>query len=279
MSDETEGRGPAKASFFSRLFRRQPGAATQAPEESSSANSLAADERIYAIGDIHGRSDLLDAMWDRIRTDLREHPVARAQIVYLGDYVDRGRDSSGVIERLASPPRDLPPATAIMGNHDLVFRDLLAGQDVADLWRDFGGFETMRSYNVDPQPRAGRRWVDIVREQLLANMPRHHLEWLDGLALFLDRPPYFFCHAGVQPGVPLDRQDAGALMWIREEFLRSDADFGRIVVHGHTPVREPEIRRNRVNVDTGAFKTGILSCAVLEPGAIRILQARADGVS
>lgn len=276
MSDEADA---ARGSILSRLFRR-PSRGTAKPAASPpSADPLAAGERIYAIGDIHGRSDLLDAMWDRIRNDLCAHPVATAHIVYLGDYVDRGRDSSGVIERLASPPRDLPPATALMGNHDFVFRDLLAGQDVADLWRDFGGFETMRSYNVDPQPRAGRRWVDIVREQLLSSMPRHHLDWLDGLELSLDRPPYFFCHAGVRPGVPLDRQDAATLMWIREEFLRSDEDFGRVVVHGHTPVREPEIRRNRVNVDTGAFRTGILSCAVLETDAIRILQTRPENVS
>lgn len=261
-----------KVALISRLFggrHREPSDKVVPP-----AVPLGPDERIYAIGDIHGRSDLLDAMTALIRSDLHDHPVAKAHLVYLGDYVDRGRDSSGVIERLAVPPPDLPPATALIGNHDLVFRDFLSGQDVGDLWRDMGGFETMRSYNVDPQSRPGRRWIDAAREQLLALMPDHHVAWLEGLALSLDRPPYFFCHAGVKPGVPIEKQDPSTLMWIRDAFLRSDADFGRIVVHGHTPVAEPEIRHNRIGVDTRAFKSGILTCAVLEVGVIRILQTR-----
>ena len=213
-------------------------------------------------------------MWDRIRQDLHDRPVAKPHLVYLGDYVDRGRDSSGVLERLVAPPRDLPPATCLLGNHDLVLRDFLGGQDVGDIWRNFGGFETMRSYNVDPQPQPGRRWVDTARDQLLEQMPERHLAWLHALVLSLDRPPYFFCHAGVRPGIPVERQDPATLLWIREEFLLSDADFGRIVVHGHTPVEEPEVRRNRVNVDTGAFARGILSCAAVEAGSVRILQTR-----
>ena len=270
MNGKTGGMREKKIALISRLFRKRPSEAQESVVPP--AVPLGPHERIYAIGDIHGRSDLLDAMRALILRDLHDNPVPKAHIVYLGDYVDRGHDSAGVIERLAVPPPDLPPATALIGNHDLVFRDFLKGQDVGGLWRDMGGFETMRSYNVAPQSRPGRRWLDAAREELVALMPEHHVAWLEGLALSLDRPPYFFCHAGVQPGVPIEKQDASTLMWIRDAFLRSDADFGRIVVHGHTPAAAPEIRHNRIGVDTRAFKSGILSCAVLEVGAIRILQ-------
>lgn len=273
MTDDSDSAGREKdtpLSFIGRFFRRRRNAAEEAP----AGVPLADGERIYAVGDIHGRSDLLDLLWGRIRQDLRDRPAAQAHLVYLGDYVDRGRDSSGVLDRLVAPPPDLPPATCLMGNHDLVFRDFLAGQDVGNLWRQFGGYETMRSYDVDPPPQTGRRWIEAVREELREQVPERHIEWLRGLALSLDRPPYFFCHAGVRPGIPVERQDAATLLWIREEFLLSDADFGRIVVHGHTPVPEPEVRRNRVGIDTGAFASGVLSCAAVEVGSVRILQAR-----
>ena len=255
-------------SFLPRLSSAQPQAAKTAEK---GGRPLAAGERIYAIGDIHGCAHLLDAMRDLIRADLRARP-ADAEIVYLGDYVDRGPDVAGTLERVVAPPQDLPPAVTLKGNHEHVLQEFLAGVDYSDSLQSFGGFETMRSYGVEPTAIPGRRWVDAARDSLKMNMPALHRALLDGLALSYDRPPYFFCHAGVQPGIPVEQQTEEALIWIRDAFLRSTADFGRIVVHGHTPVSQPDKRKNRINVDTRAYATGILSCAVLDVSSVRFLQ-------
>ena len=241
------------------------------PDAKGGQRPLQAGERIYAIGDIHGCAHLLDAMRDLIRADLSAQP-AKAEIVYLGDYVDRGPDVAGTLERVASPPHDLPPAVALKGNHEHVLQEFLAGADYSDVLQSFGGFETLRSYGIEPTSIPGRNWIIVAREQLTARMPASHRALLDGLALSYDRPPYFFCHAGVQPGIPVGQQTEDALIWIRDDFLRSTANFGRIVVHGHTPVPKPDVRENRIAVDTRAYGTGILSCAVLEIGAVRFLQ-------
>ena len=250
------------------------GTGEPAPKRSSGPPPvpLAVGERIYAIGDLHGRSDLLDEMHGAILRDTVDHPVRAMELVYLGDYVDRGADSAGVLGRLAAPAPGLPRARALMGNHEAVMRDFLAGGEDAEAWREFGGFETMRSYGVDPTAIPGRHWAAPAREQLEYAMPRSHRALLDALERSYDRPPYFFCHAGVRPGVPVEMQDAHDLIWIRKDFLRSDADFGRVVVHGHTPVSRPDVRANRINVDTGAYATGRLTCAVLEVGSVRVLQ-------
>lgn len=258
-------------SFLARLFR---GGGSDVPETSEPpANSLAEGERVYAIGDIHGRSDLLDELLERIRDDLRSDPAPMAEIVYLGDYLDRGDDSFGVLNRIADPSPDLPRATALMGNHERVLLDMLAGEsEHAKAWRSFGGFETLRSYGIEPTAIPGRHWFEHARDELAARMPAAHRALLESLAFAYDRPPYFFCHAGIRPGVPLAQQEPQTLLWIRDEFLRSEADFGRVVVHGHTPVPAPDVRRNRINVDTGAYKSGRLTCAVLEVGSVRLMQ-------
>lgn len=228
--------------------------------------------RVYAIGDIHGRADLLDCMIEAIEGDLTRHPTQAALTVTLGDYVDRGPDSRGVIERLARNPF-CTPFIALRGNHESVFEEFLRDASIADYWRALGGLETLYSYGVDVAPLMRGRGHKEAAEALRAALPQRHVEFLGSLRLTHSAGQYFFCHAGVRPGVPLERQREEDLLWIRGEFLDSRADFGKVVVHGHTPRGAPELRPNRINVDTGAFMSGQLTCAVLEDEGVRFLVA------
>ncbi len=229
-----------------------------------------APERVYAIGDIHGHAELLDRMIAEIERDLSRRPTGRALTVTLGDYVDRGPDSRGVIDRLASNP--FPTAfVALRGNHEAVFEEFLRDPTIAGYWRQLGGFETLHSYGVDVAPLMRGRGHEAAAEALRAALPPAHAVFLASLRPALTAGRYFLCHAGVRPGVALERQREDDLLWIRDEFLDSTADFGKVVVHGHTPTAAAEIRPNRVNVDTGAFISGRLTCAVLEESGVRLL--------
>jgi calcineurin-like phosphoesterase family protein len=230
-------------------------------------------DRIYAIGDIHGRSDLLDRMVAAISRDLEVHPVGTALTVTLGDYVDRGPDSRGVIERLMRNPFQTP-LVALKGNHESLFEAFLHDPAVAGQWRRLGGLETLHSYKVSVASLMMGRNYEQAAEDLRAAVPPAHLEFLRSLSMSLTTGKYFMCHAGVRPGVPLNRQSEEDLLWIREEFLSSRADFGKIVVHGHTPTESPDVRPNRINIDTGAFMTGRLTCAVLDQGRPRFLSTK-----
>jgi serine/threonine protein phosphatase 1 len=235
--------------------------------------TLLEPDRIYAIGDIHGRSDLLDRMVDQISRDLEAHPVRNALTVMLGDYVDRGPHSRGVIERLIRNP--FPTAfVALKGNHESLFVDFMKDPSVADDWRRLGGLETLHSYGIPVASLMMGKHYEKAAETLRAEIPPAHLEFLRSLRTSLLVGKYFLCHAGVRPGVPLDRQNEEDLLWIRDEFLASRADFGKIVVHGHTPTESPQVLPNRINVDTGAFMTGRLTCAVLDEGRPRFLSTK-----
>ena len=229
--------------------------------------------RLYVIGDIHGRADLLEAMIAAIARDLNERPVEDSLTVTLGDYIDRGADSRSVLDRLVRNP--FPTGfVALKGNHEDMLINFLANPSSADHWRWLGGLETLHSYGVDVAPlRRGLRYEEAA-DSLRAAMPPEHLNFLATLRPMLTVERYFLCHAGVRPGIPLSRQSENDLLWIRDEFLESTVDFGKIVVHGHTPIQEPELRANRINIDTGAFMTGRLTCAVLEGTAVRFLTAR-----
>jgi serine/threonine protein phosphatase 1 len=228
---------------------------------------------LYVIGDIHGRSDLLDRMVVEIERDLARNPAPDPLVVTVGDYVDRGPDSHGVVERLARNPF---PAelVALRGNHEAMLESFLRDPAVADRWRRLGGLETLHSYGVDVAPLMRGRNYDGAATALGAALPQSHIAFFASLRPFLAAGRYFLCHAGVRPGIPLTRQREDDLLWIRDEFLGSRHDFGKVVVHGHTPVEEPEIRRNRINIDTGAFMTGRLTCAVLQAQEVRFLVAR-----
>jgi Calcineurin-like phosphoesterase len=228
----------------------------------------ASGERIYAIGDIHGRLDLLDRAIAAIRRDVEEHGPA-ALTVTLGDYVDRGPNSRGVLDRLVENPFPTP-YVGIKGNHESLFEVFLVDPKTGPYWRQQGGLETLQSYGVRPLGLGGVSFAKA-KEQLEAVLPPAHLEFLRSLKISHSQGNYFFCHAGVRPGVPLDRQSEEDLTWIRDEFLRSSKDFGKIVVHGHTPVAEPEVLPNRIGIDTGAFTTGRLTCVALDGGTPRFL--------
>jgi serine/threonine protein phosphatase 1 len=229
--------------------------------------SLPEGLRIYAVGDIHGCAARLDVLHGLMAEDAAKAPERRKVIVYLGDYVDRGPDSRGVIERLLGPPPFAAETVHLAGNHEALM--LAALDDPGDLragalWQMNGGGAALASWGVDPEAPQ-ERWAEAI--------PPAHLAWLRGLARSVRFGGYVFAHAGVRPGVPLARQDPEDLIWIREPFLSSTADHGAVVVHGHTPGREVVLRRNRIGLDTGAVFGGKLTCAVLWAGRLRLLQA------
>lgn len=246
------------------LFRRK------AEKPVAGKPRLPPGQRIYAIGDIHGRADLLERLAGEIAGDLRLQPVEAALTICLGDYVDRGPKSAGVLEMLA---RNCfaTPAVFLRGNHE----EMLAGflQDAASLdhWRKYGGLETLNSFGVDVREAMVGRGYASVQAQFVEALPASSLAFLNDTSLSFTVGDYFFCHAGVKPGVRLDRQQSGDLLWIREEFLESTAGFGKMIVHGHTPVAKPDVRPNRINLDTGAFATGVLTCGVFEGEDVRFI--------
>lgn len=225
--------------------------------------------RLYVIGDIHGRLDLLERATAAIESDLDLYG-GEALTVTLGDYLDRGPASREVIECLARNPFPTP-YVALKGNHETMLLDFLENPSLGMHWRTQGGEQTLQSYGVAVRAlMVGKANVEAAK-RLRDALPASHLVFLRSLRTSLQHGRFFLCHAGVRPGVPLAAQDEHDLLWIREEFLESEADFGSIVVHGHTPVAEPEVRPNRINIDTGAFASGRLTCIVLEHEGYRFL--------
>jgi serine/threonine protein phosphatase 1 len=225
--------------------------------------------RLYAIGDIHGRLDLLDRAIAAIRRDVEEHGPG-ALTVTLGDYIDRGPESRGVFDRLIENPFPTP-YVALKGNHEALLEAFLADPAVGQHWRRLGGLETLHSYGVPVRGLMLGKNYEEAADRLRDALPAEHMSFLLSLKTSLSHGKYFLCHAGVRPGVPLERQSDEDLLWIRDEFLSSTMDFGKIVVHGHTPTAEPEVLPNRINIDTGAFATGQLTCVVLDEGGHRFL--------
>ena len=229
--------------------------------------------RIYGIGDVHGCLKLLRSLEQQIADDCLANPVRRPVIVVLGDLVDRGPDSRGVIEYLmAAQPAGIE-RRVLRGNHEQMALDVFESPEQVFGWRQLGGAETLHSYGVDPNSflSAGGpvRLVDAWSKAL----PEAHRSWIEKLETMLVIGDYCLVHAGIRPGVALERQNSFDLLWIRDEFLDHTGDFGRVVVHGHTPVQEPDVRPNRINVDTGAYLTNCLTCVVLEGSSIRFLSA------
>jgi serine/threonine protein phosphatase 1 len=218
--------------------------------------------RIYAIGDVHGRLDLLNEMLEHIEDDIRTAP-SNVLTICLGDYVDRGNDSRGVIERLCAG-RLPTPLCALRGNHEDLVLKFLDDATVLDSWRKWGGLETLHSYGIDVRDAMRGHGYDVAREAFCDILPNHHRQFLEQNKLSASFGDYFFCHAGVRPGVPLEQQAPHDLLWIREEFLHFPGRLEKVVVHGHTPVESADVRPNRINIDTGAFATSKLTALVLE---------------
>jgi diadenosine tetraphosphatase ApaH/serine/threonine PP2A family protein phosphatase len=226
--------------------------------------------RIYAVGDIHGRVDLLDNLLSRIGSDLSVRPASRALCVFLGDYIDRGPSSRETIDRLIEYGLH-NEAIFLKGNHELLAIRCLSDPGLFDQWMRLGGLETLISYGVAPDAPASARQIVELQAAFHAALPQSHLRFLRNLRLSFSCGDFFFAHAGVRPGVELSKQRENDLLWIRNEFLWSDRDFGKIVVHGHTPALEVEVEANRINIDTGAFATGRLTSLVIEEGSLSVI--------
>jgi serine/threonine protein phosphatase 1 len=219
--------------------------------------------RIYAIGDVHGRADLLHAAFGRIDADLAANPISQPIEIYLGDYIDRGPHSRSVVDLLLDRSRRRD-TIFLKGNHETYVLEFLNNPSILDAWRNFGGLETLMSYGLSPSLNPSRTEEIKLAAAFQNVFPDDHYQFYQSLPHFFSYGDYFFVHAGVRPGVPLDQQEERDLLWIREEFLFHEESFGKIVVHGHTPVKEPDLRSNRINIDTGAYATGRLTCLAIE---------------
>ncbi|ONG48081.1 serine/threonine protein phosphatase [Pseudoroseomonas deserti] len=223
--------------------------------------------RVYAIGDVHGCAGRLLALHAAIAEDWEARPAARCALVHLGDYVDRGPDSAAVIEALCGPG-PLPRAERIdlLGNHEAMMMAALKdgpGSVAEDLWLWNAGDATLASYGPKDGPLPAGHPA----------LPARHRAFLDGLRLSWTAGDYLFVHAGIDPRKPLAAQRAQDLLWIREPFLSWPRPLPAVVVHGHTPCRAPELRPNRIGIDTGAVAGGPLTCLVLEAARLRFLSA------
>lgn len=223
--------------------------------------------RVYAIGDVHGCAIRLNVMHRQIRDDLARAPVPDPVVVHLGDYVDRGEDSASVLDLLrAAWPDPAPRVVNLAGNHEAMMLEALesGAADAVAHWLANGGRETLASWNLSP--RAGAEaWRQAMSPAVL--------DQLRGLSLRHRVGDYVFVHAGLRPGVPMERQSRYDMLWIREPFLSWSGALPGIVVHGHTPEHEVVVRPNRIGVDTGAVMGGVLSCVVLEANRLRVLCA------
>ena len=241
------------------IFRSRSAPRARGEDEAALPDGM----RIYAIGDIHGRCDLFERLLGEVRADLDARPCAKPIIALLGDYIDRGPESFGVVDAIARGAAPAP-TIALRGNHEATLLNFLDDADVLDEWRHYGGLETLVSYGVDVRNAMRGRDFELVQEKLLRALPEAHREFYMSTKLAWSAGPYFFCHAGVKPGVALAKQSEHDLMWIREEFHAFPGPFEKVIVHGHTPVTQPEDLPHRINVDTGAYATDILTCVVLE---------------
>jgi len=248
------------------LMERKPSASLR----NAAKPSVPEGHRIYAIGDVHGRADLLTALFRRIDADLARRPIALSTQIFLGDYIDRGPHSRQVIDLLIARRRE-HKALFLKGNHELYLLEALSERSILSEWMQMGGASTLVSYGVTPSRRPDPKADQEIALAYSEALPESHRNFIESLALAFTCGDFFFAHAGVRPGIPLEQQHQQDLLWIREDFLLHEDDFGRVIVHGHTPTTQPDIRPNRINIDTGAYATGRLTCLVLENSQISFL--------
>lgn len=229
--------------------------------------------RLYAIGDVHGRLDLLEEMHGLINADLDRRPAHDWRIIHLGDYIDRGPASKGVLEFLIDASSRDEHMVSLLGNHDDGFLHYLATGDTAGIFALHGGAETAHSYGMEldfSDPAKARR-----RFEAFVNMvPQTHVDFIRSMPRWLAFGDFFFCHAGINPALPLDAQDPEELIWIRTPFLKWTEPFEKVVIHGHTPQDMIDIQPNRVNLDTYAWKSGVLSAIVIDGPEKRFMEAK-----
>jgi serine/threonine protein phosphatase 1 len=226
--------------------------------------------RIYAVGDIHGCAQLLAGIFDRIDDDVKRRPASKVIQVFLGDYIDRGPEPRQVIDLLIARQRDAN-VVLLKGNHEDCAIRFLSDPKTLTQWKNIGGLSTVASYGVAAADYRAASSQQAIADALRQSMPATHLSFLHRLALSFTCGDFFFAHAGVRPGIALEKQSPQDLLWIRDDFLCHEESFGKVVVHGHTPSHEPVIRPNRINIDTGAYATGRLTCLVLEGDRVDFL--------
>lgn len=220
--------------------------------------------RVYAVGDIHGCLNKLIAMHALIAADLAARPTRSVVLVHLGDYINQGPDSAGVVALLsAGPPIPSIPVINLLGDHERMLLDALNGDRAAATdWLWAGGKDALATWRLDP---------DLPRDEWEAALPEAHVKWLRSLALSHREGDYLFVHAGIRPGIPFAEQSRDDLVTMRQPFLSSEQDFGLIVVHGHSSSPSVPIVANRIGLDTGAGIGGKLTCAVLEDDLVALL--------
>lgn len=230
--------------------------------------------RAYVVGDIHGRLDLLEQLLEKIESDIATSKGGRVLIVFVGDLIDRGPNSAQVVEKLRTYSHPKVRTVFLLGNHEEVLLRIIAGEaDLITKWRWFGGNECLKSYGLDTDDLVGmsdERALKIIRSAI----PKQHVEFLESFDDSCRFGDYLFVHAGIRPGVEIDQQRQSDLRWIREPFLFDDSDHGFIVVHGHTIRPEVEIRPNRIGIDTGAYRTGVLTAFVIDGADSWLLDTR-----
>lgn len=248
--------------YFRESSRRQM-LSTRRLRPSKNKPKLPDGVRIYAMTDIHGCAHLLKQMLRVIDADLARSRPHYAIEVYMGDYVDRGPDSRSTLDILINRGRR-GNTVFLKGNHEVFLGSVLRDPSLLPEWLHVGGLYTLMSYGLAPSGTPGDEERQLLVRELARAMPRPHLEFLSKLRPTFTCGDFFFVHAGVRPGVPLAEQQETDLLWIREEFLQSRQNFGKYIVHGHTPVRSPELLENRANIDTGAYATGNLTLMTIQ---------------
>jgi serine/threonine protein phosphatase 1 len=244
-------------------------------------NSTEPNTKIYAIGDIHGCLELLNSLLKWIEGDVQTSEAERHVLVFLGDYVDRGPHIKAVMERLVSGFPFVDDTIYIRGNHEATLYQFLSGEDVSWNWFKYGGLETLQSYGLTPptDDEEASAMQAVLRNELSPIFPIHHRKFLkDDLRLTWINGDYLFVHAGLRPGIELADQSEHDLTWIRDEFMDSDVDFGKIIVHGHTITPTPDVKANRIGIDTGGFANGLLTCLALEGTSRQFIFATDSGV-
>lgn len=259
--------------MFSRFLKRR------APVKAPLVPTLPDGVVVWAIGDIHGRLDLLQPLAEVILADLASSNAQRKVVVFLGDYIDRGPDSRGVLAHLEALSRDGDVEWHFLkGNHEEAMLAFLADPAEGEKWCEYGGGETLASYGLKvPQLKHRVEAWEHLSADLDHRMSDSERTFLETLTLSVSIGDYFFAHAGARPGKPLDQQTPRDLMWIRGSFLNSEESFDRVVVHGHTPASEVHIDHRRIGLDTRAYASGVLSAVRLSGVDQRVYQT-GDGI-
>jgi serine/threonine protein phosphatase 1 len=251
----------------------------QAGSGTAGQPSTSPGERVYVIGDVHGEMGLLQKLLVAIeQDDVARKAVTKKRLIFLGDLIDRGAGSAQVVSLLVEAQRVSSELVVLMGNHEAAFLESIDGNAAAQrLWLEHGGSATLHSYGIETLRE--EESPEQFARRLRASIPHEIIDWLGELPMTARSGDYFFCHAGVRPGTALNRQKPQDLLWIRHEFLDDQRDHGAVIVHGHSICGpEVEFHPNRINVDTGAYSTGILSALGLEDEERWVISVRAGEV-